>query len=87
MKLPPVPTVSAMVVVAVVVPDVPVMVTEEVPTVVVALAVNVSWLVPVVGLVPNATVTPFGRPVAAKVTLPVNPPTSVTAMASMPLVP
>lgn len=45
-------TVSAIVVVAVVVPEVPVIVTVEAPTVAVELAVNVSTLVPVVGLVP-----------------------------------
>jgi len=45
-------TVSAIVVVAVVDPEVPVMVTVEVPTVAVALAVKVATLVPVVGLVP-----------------------------------
>ena len=76
-------TVRAMVVVAVVEPEVPVMVTVEVPTVAVALAVNVITLVPVVGLAPKVAVTPAGRPVAAKVTLPVNPPTSVTVMVSV----
>ena len=76
-------TVRTMVVVAVRVPEVPVIVTVEVPTVAVALAVNVITLVPVVGLVPKVAVTPAGRPVAAKVTLPVNPPTSVTVMVSV----
>jgi len=41
-----------MVVLAVVEPEVPVMVTVEVPTVAVALAVKVRTLVEVVGLVP-----------------------------------
>ena len=45
-------TVSAMVVFAVVLPEVPVMVTVAVPTVAVLLAVKVSTLVEVVGLVP-----------------------------------
>jgi len=45
-------TVRLMVVVAVVEPEVPVMVTVDVPTVAVELAVNVSTLVEVVGLVP-----------------------------------
>jgi hypothetical protein len=63
------------------------MVTVAVPTVAVLLAVNVSTLVEVVGLVPYATVTPLGRPVAASVTLPVNPPTSVTVMVSVPVLP
>jgi hypothetical protein len=44
--------VSAMVVVAVNVPEVPVIVTVAVPTVAVALAVKVNTLVAVVGLVP-----------------------------------
>jgi len=44
-------------------------------------------LVPVVGLVPNAAVTPLGRPDAANVTLPVNPPASITEMVSVPLLP
>jgi len=51
------------------------MVTVDEPVVAVLLAVSVSTLVPVVGLVPNAAVTPLGRPDAAKVTLPLNPPT------------
>lgn len=80
-------TVSAMVVEAVTLPEVPVMVTVEVPVVAELLAVNVSTLVPVVGLVPNAAVTPVGRPDAARVTLPVNPPTSVTVMVSVAVVP
>jgi len=44
-------------------------------------------LVPVAGFVPNAAVTPLGRPVAASVTLPVNPPASMTEIVSMPLLP
>jgi hypothetical protein len=45
-------TVSAMVVLAVMVPEVPVMVTVASPAVAVLVAVNVSTLVEVVGLVP-----------------------------------
>jgi hypothetical protein len=45
-------TVSAMVVVAVVLPEVPVMVTVANPAVAVLVAVKVSTLVEVVGLVP-----------------------------------
>lgn len=78
---------SASVVVAVRLPEVPVMVTVEVPVVAVALAVKVSTLVPVVGFVPNAAVTPVGRPDAASDTLPVNPPTSLTVMVLVPLPP
>lgn len=73
-------TVRATVVVAVRLPEVPVMVTVEVPVVAVEEAVSVSTLVPLVGFVPNAAVTPVGRPDAASVTLPENPPRSVTEM-------
>lgn len=85
---PPLPViVSAMVVVADSVPDVPVIVTVDVPAVAVALAVNVTTLVPVVGLVPKAAVTPLGKPVAARVTLPVNLFTSETVIVSVPVLP
>ena len=80
-------TVNARVVVAVRLPEVPVMVTMDVPVVAVELAVNVNTLVPVVGFVPNAAVTPLGRPDAASVTLPLNPPASVTVMVLVPLLP
>src|SRR5215472_13120780 len=80
-------TVSAMLVDAVVVPEVPVMVTVDVPVVAVLLAVNVTTLLPVVGLVPNDAVTPLGKPEAARVTLPVKPPVSVTVMVSVALAP
>lgn len=80
-------TVRASVVVAVKLPEVPVIVTVDDPVVAVLLAVNVSTLVPVVGFVPNVAVTPLGRPDAASVTLPVNPPTSVTVMVLVPLPP
>jgi len=80
-------TVSARVVVAVRLPEVPVMVTVDEPVVAVLLAVSVITLDPLVGLVPNAAVTPLGRPDAARVTLPVNPFTSVTVMVLVPLPP
>lgn len=80
-------TVSAMDVVAVKVPDVPVMVTVAAPVVAVLLAVRVSTLLPVVGLVPNAAVTPLGSPDAARITLPVKGLTSVTVIVSVPLLP
>lgn len=80
-------TVRATVVVAVRLPEVPVIVTVDVPVVAVELAVKVSTLVPLVGFVPNAAVTPLGRPDAASVTLPVNPPASVTVMVLVPLLP
>jgi hypothetical protein len=76
-----------MVVDAVSVPEVPVMVTVARPKVAVLLVASVSTLVPLVGLVPNAAVTPVGNPDAARVTLPVNPPTSPTVMLSLPLLP
>lgn len=78
---------SAMVAAAVVVPEVPVTVTVDVPTVAVLLAVKVITLLVAVGLVPYAAVTPVGSPVATRVTLPVNPPWSVTVIGSVPLVP
>jgi len=80
-------TVSAMVVVAVVLPDVPVMVTVDEPVVAVLLAVSVNPLLPVVGFVANAAVTPLGSPDAPRVTLPVNPLTSVTVIVSVALLP
>ena len=66
--------VTARLVVAVRAPEVPVMMTFAVPPAAVLLAVSVSTLVPLVGLVPHDAVTPLGRPdVTARVTLPVNP--------------
>jgi hypothetical protein len=76
-----------MVVVAVSVPEVPVTVTVEVPTVAVLEAVSVSTLLPVVGFVAKAAVTPVGRPDAARVTEPAKGLTSVTEMVSVPLAP
>lgn len=78
-------TVSAIVVVALRLPEVPVIVTVEVPAVAVLPAVRVSTLVEVVGLVAKAAVTPAGSPVAERVTLPANGLTSVTVMVSVPL--
>jgi hypothetical protein len=86
-KLPPDVTVSAMVVLAVRLPEVPVIVTVAAPTVAVALAVKVSTLVDVVGLVAKTAVTPVGRPDAARVTEPVNGLTSVTVIVSVPVPP
>lgn len=83
----PVFTVSEIVVDAVNVPEVPVIVTTEVPIVAVLLAANVTTLLPVAGFVPNVAVTPLGRPEAASVTAPVKPPTSVTLMVSVALDP
>lgn len=71
-------TVSEMLVVCESVPEVPVIVTVEVPVVAVELAVKVTELVEVVGLVPKLAVTPAGNPDAERVTLPVKPPEGVT---------
>jgi hypothetical protein len=54
------------------------------PVVAELLAVKVSKLLPVVGLVANAAVTPLGIPDAVRVTGPVKPPTSVTLIVSVP---
>ncbi len=62
--------VKARAVLAVRLPEVPLMLTVAEPTAAVPLAVSLSTLVPVVGLVANAAVTPLGRPEAASVTLP-----------------
>lgn len=68
-------------------PEVPVMVTVEVPVVAVELAVNVTELVDVVGFVPKLAVTPEGKPEADRVTLPVNPPEGVTVIVLLALLP
>ena len=66
-------TVRARVVVAVRLPEVPVMVTVAAAVVAEPLAVSVSVLVPVVGFELNAAVTPLGKPDAERVTLPLKP--------------
>lgn len=73
-------TVSAIVVDAVSVPAVPAMVTVTGDVVAVAelLAVRVTTLELVAGLVANNAVTPLGRPDTASVTPLANPPTPVT---------
>ena len=63
------------------------MVTVEVPVAAVELAVNVTELVEVVGLVPKLAVTPEGRPEADKVTLPVKPFDGLTVIVLLPLEP
>jgi len=85
LKLPSPVTVSEMEVVALSVPEVPVIVIGYVPATVVAATANVSTLVAVVGFVPNVAVTPVGIPDAARVTLPVNVPVSFTVIVSVPL--
>ena len=75
--------------VAVSVPEVPVMVTVSGPPVVaVLLAASVSTLeFVVVGLGLNEAVTPLGKPLALRVTPPVNPLEGVTVMVSVALLP
>lgn len=73
-------TVSEIVVVCVMLPETPVIVTTVVPVVAVLLAVSVSTLVLVVGFVLNDAVTPEGRGDAESVTLPVNPSTGFTVI-------
>lgn len=63
-------------------PETPVIDTRVVPTVAVLLAVSVRTLVPEVGLVPKAAVTPLGRPDAVRAALPVKQ-NSVTVMVSV----
>ena len=64
------------IVVAVMAPDVPVMVMLYCPRLAVLLAVSVSVVfpvIPVTGLGAKDAVTPLGKPDAESVTLPVNP--------------
>ena len=80
-------TVSAIVVEWLRLPDVPVMVTVDVPVAAPLPAVNVRLLVVVVELGLNDAVTPLGRPEADKLTLPVNPFCGATVMVLDPLDP
>lgn len=80
-------TVMPIVVLLVNVPDVPVIVTVDVPRVAVALAVSVKVLVEVRGLVPNVAVTPLGRPATERVTLPLNPFSALRVIVVWPLLP
>jgi hypothetical protein len=72
---------------AVVLPEVPVTVTVYAPAVVELPTVSVRTLDVVVEVGLNAALTPLGRPETVNDTVPVNPPRSVTAMVSVPLVP
>ena len=80
-------TVRLRVVVLVKLPDVPVIVTVTVPVAAVELAVKVKVLVEVVGFGLKPAVTPLGSPDAERVTLPLKPPTGVTVMVLVPLLP
>lgn len=66
-------------------PDLPVIVTVDVPGVAAAPAVNVKVLLVVVGFFPNAAVTALGRPDADKVTSPLKPFNGVMVMVLVPL--
>lgn len=80
-------TVNEIVVVAVIVPEVPVIVTVDVPIAAVELAVRVSVVVVVPGFGLKPAVTPLGRPEALKVTLPLKPFTGAIVMVLVPLNP
>ena len=84
LKLGAVFTVRLSVVVAVRVPDAPLIVTAKVPVAAVALAVSVKVLVEVVGFGLNDAVTPVGKPVAVNVTLPLKPFAGVMVIALVP---
>src|SRR5271154_3275388 len=86
-KLPSMFTVSVTAVVAVRLPEVPVMVTVAVPFVANELAVKVRTLDEPEGFGLNVAVTPFGSPEAANVTLLENPFTGVTVIVLVPPAP
>jgi hypothetical protein len=87
-KLPvPEATFNVKVVVAVVLPEVPVTVTVNAPVVAVVLAISVRTLEVVEDVGLNEAVTPLGIPDAVNDTVPVNPLRSVTVMVSVPLLP
>lgn len=81
------PMVNEMFTVCVRLPEVPVTVIVLVPVVAVLLAVKVSTLVDVVGLVPNEAVTPLGRADVLSETEPVNPLVGFTVIVLLPLLP
>src|SRR5690349_5534353 len=66
-------TLNVMVLVTTRLPEVPVIVRGYVPPRAEPLASKVSTLVPEVGFVPHEAVTPLGRPVTARFTLPLKP--------------
>lgn len=69
------------------VPEVPVMVTVEVPVAAVPLADRVKTLLAVAGFVPNVALTPLGNPDAVRVTLPMKPLRGLIEMVVEPEVP
>jgi hypothetical protein len=68
-------------------PEVPVIVTVDVPVVAVPLAVSVNVLVEVAGFALNDAVTPLGKPDAEKVTPPLKPFCGVTVIVLVPALP
>lgn len=80
-------TVRLIPVVLVRVPEVPVMVTGNVPGMAVLFAVSVKALEVVAGFGPNDAVTPVGRPDADRLTLPLKPYCAVTLIVLVPLAP
>jgi len=81
-------TVNVMGMLLVSVPEVPVIVTEDVPIEAVALAANVITLVVVAGLTEiDVTLMPVGRPLALRVTWPLNGLISVIEMVTLQLPP
>lgn len=80
-------TFNVNVVVSVVLPEVPVMVTVNEPVEAALVAVRVRTLEVADDAGLNDAVTPLGRPDAAKVTLPVKLPTSVTVMVPVAVLP
>ena len=75
------------VVVSVRLPEVPVTVTAADPMVAELPAVRVKMLVVLAGFVLNSAVTPAGKPLAAKVTLPAKPFVGFTVIVLVPLLP
>jgi hypothetical protein len=69
------------------VPELPVIVTVEVPVAAVALAVSVKELVVVADAGLKDAVTPLGKPDADKLTLPLNPLRGATVIVLEPLDP
>ena len=86
-KLGEAPTVIAIVVLLLIVPALPVIVTVEVPGAAFVEALNVSVVVRVAVAALNVAVTPVGRPAAEKVTVPLKPLRGVTVIALAPLPP
>ena len=68
-------------------PEVPVIVTVKVPVVAVPAADRIKRLLAVAGFVPKAALTPFGKPEAVKLTLPLKPLRGLIEMVVEPEVP